>query len=1093
MMKRAYVIRTWLVCLFSICLLSPGPLCVAEETPPASGARAAAAPHAPPRTEPTPHIDLYNPSDWRGPVVVEVPVGQIAVPGLIDWHAARLMCKGVEVPYAIREGRAHWKARLVAPVAKPRAEDLLVFSLPVAPHAWARVDIVAGKPCHAPALSHQDDKLLVRYGDLKVTIDQATGMLLRIATADEDILEQPLSIRFRAVKGGSPAAKTGRSASHVELVSSSSTPAMTELNFELDTDRGLKASLTYRVHAAGLVETWFDERPWEGTSPWLAVRAAQILKIRGKRETLSYLINRAPYYGFADYEKVVKTPAFVHRRATGATAELGEEFANGRRWNRRLYIVGRDRLDRLKALIELADEGLIVRVEPRRMNWPTEAVTIQAGAQAKAAAGKLAKAMQAAGLQAKIANVLPTSDHAKPGTAALRVVDATEASGIVGDGFVVQQNAHGGLEVLAGTRFGLTQAAERLARGIIRTDGVVRVPLVAENPTVNLRAGGFGGGNFEVDFPYGNDAEWHDALSSMIASGMNVMADLGMWSNWKMPVSYKYMPQLRSKAPDAFDELTGTKFSAIDAHRKHAIRLLNYLNGAGVTVWEWLPIGCAPSTFYEQYPEAESPRKGRATWLGSGKIPCHSHPKYREYLTALLREKLETYAVGGFVMIRDDNGGICDCERCQAALKASRTKNAAWDQYLIIYDILRKLGFQGDIAVYPYHDSYRCELDPLLPDDLLIVGHGSANALLTRHFERVAPMGDTWLDNLYVPFRVPPTARMKRLLADRPGFWIGGAYRGTELPWLSIGAFGWDASATPNSIRYRWAADTFGEKNALHGVNVVDAYERLREIYNVSLLPENWFQLDAGTRRDVARDARVWITRLRERLRILEQDGAEHDAAWLAHVRLYGSFVEYHLRRLQLTEQMIALVAAPRDATRVFEPLDQHARMRLVEDYEAILAAAKLFCEQAASVGGSMMQHTQPLLPAFCERMGGYEPWKLDPILKVKQFAGSVRVMPVKLEAGKPFHLDLELQNTGVFPWIEGQGARIELHGDVGRWGLPATWRYTGKPMVFGDRRTITLTGMAPEAPGHGELSFEFVAPLRDRWVFARARVELSR
>ena len=164
----------------------------------------------------------------------------------------------------------------------------------------------------------------------------------------------------------------------------------------------------------------------------------------------------------------------------------------------------------------------------------------------------------------------------------------------------------------------------------------------------------------------------------------------------------------------------------------------------------------------------------------------------------------------------------------------------------------------------------------------------------------------------------------------------------------------------------------------------------------------------------------------------------------------------------------------------------------MIEGYEAILAAAEPFCEQAASLGDPMMQHTRPLLPAFCERMGGYEPWKLDPLLETKQFAGTLDVRPVTLEAGQPFELELDLHNIGVFPWIAGKGARIEVQGDAERLGLPATWNYAGEPMVFGDRRTLTLKGTAPEKPGETEITFEFVSAFKGRSVFARERVKLA-
>ncbi len=77
------------------------------------------------------------------------------------------------------------------------------------------------------------------------------------------------------------------------------------------------------------------------------------------------------------------------------------------------------------------------------------------------------------------------------------------------------------------------------------------------------------------------------------------------------------------------------------------------------------------------------------------------------------------------MMIRDDNGGLCPCERCKGYVAASHTRSAAWEQYLILYRWLRGAGFRGDVAVYPYFDLYEPRLDPLLPVDLLIVGHGS--------------------------------------------------------------------------------------------------------------------------------------------------------------------------------------------------------------------------------------------------------------------------------------------------------------------------------------------------------------------------------
>ena len=132
-----------------------------------------------------------------------------------------------------------------------------------------------------------------------------------------------------------------------------------------------------------------------------------------------------------------------------------------------------------------------------------------------------------------------------------------------------------------------------------------------------------------------------------------------------MPVSYKHMPELRSDSPEAFDQASGARFSDIDRHREHGLSLLNFLHRRGAKVWQWVPVGCVPSTYAQAHPEAMSP--------GNPTFPCFTHPLYRQYLEAYAKELLETYAIDGVVMIRDDNGGICDCDRCKAYVAASRT------------------------------------------------------------------------------------------------------------------------------------------------------------------------------------------------------------------------------------------------------------------------------------------------------------------------------------------------------------------------------------------------------------------------------------
>ena len=76
-----------------------------------------------PEIRPFAHIRLYNPTAWELSTAIEVPVGHLATPDSIDWSQIRLVDEhGVEVPFAIREGRPHWKATLTAPTTKPRGK-----------------------------------------------------------------------------------------------------------------------------------------------------------------------------------------------------------------------------------------------------------------------------------------------------------------------------------------------------------------------------------------------------------------------------------------------------------------------------------------------------------------------------------------------------------------------------------------------------------------------------------------------------------------------------------------------------------------------------------------------------------------------------------------------------------------------------------------------------------------------------------------------------------------------------------------------------------------------------------------------------------
>jgi hypothetical protein len=195
-------------------------------------------------------IRLHNPTSWDASTVVEVPTGRIAAPRLVDWANVRLVSEGKEIPFALREGRAHWKARLTAPITSPRAEDLLVFSCAVPPGEWMQVDLVQGKPDRTSALTRENGRIRVQYPHVEAVIDESTGLLMRLSAYGEQVLERPLSIVPYTLKdaghkfsgsfgpGYSEPAITCQKDSvltfETRLVSSSSSPAMTELNFILE-------------------------------------------------------------------------------------------------------------------------------------------------------------------------------------------------------------------------------------------------------------------------------------------------------------------------------------------------------------------------------------------------------------------------------------------------------------------------------------------------------------------------------------------------------------------------------------------------------------------------------------------------------------------------------------------------------------------------------------------------------------------------------------------------------------------------------------------------------------------------------------------
>lgn len=1058
-------------------------------------------------------IDLYNPTRWTGPVAVELPVGSIAAPGLIDWANCVVAVDGKEIPFSIREGRVHWKARLTAPVTRPRAEDLLVFSIPLPTGRWVRATIVPGIPMAGSALTRASGACVVTYPGIRVVIDERSAMLSGLECSGTTLVAEPLGLDFHAVQAGTIAlagflgcgydpptlaikhgAKLERP--KARLASFSSSPALTELHFAIEPAQGPVLALTYRIHPGGLVEIISDERPWRGRSPWIDHAVRYDLKLAGTRQVLPLLQNRHPFYGFKDYSAPVRFAGTVYRTPQASVLEFGEETLNGRRWARQLYIDAQPEPAKTKGLVEIVSEGLVVRVTPVSTPRLRPGVQVSYPVGSKTAAETLVQALADAGIEARLG-----VGSAAGGESLVRMQLAAEPEleGLEGDGFAIRRDSRGnGITILAGTRYGLMQAALRVADHLRRNRAAQALPLIAGNPAVDLRCGGFGGGNHEVDFPYGSETEWKSVFDNLIASGMNRMTCMGMWGNWKLPAFYKYMPELRSTAPEAYDEVSGAKFSEFDLHREKGLRLIQYLHDRGVQVWLWVPVGCVPTTFAARYPEAMC--------KGSQKTPRFMHPRYRQYLGAYFKEILETYPLDGFMLVRDDNGGLDDSVEYRQFLEKSRTKDPAWEQYLLIYDLLRGKGFKGTVMVYPYFDRYEPRLDPLVPEDFLIGGHGSGLGMLTRNYELLAPMGDTWIDNLYTSFRVAPSPRMKRLLADRGSYWIGGAYWGTELPWEAIGYFGWQPTASVNTFRYDWGMRTFGNTaRAMDFFSFSSAYENLWDIYNTDLLPCHWqLKMNSRQRTQSAESGRAGLQLYRNRLEKLKNaapggptaalasaspgDGGAKShggdgraagdlhARWFAQVSLYGTFFEYSLRRLELHSQLFELVTPYQAQIERSQPLPADVRRKVIRVYRELYRSSEAFAAQTRITPGAMMRATEPMTSPYKEWVAGFNGW-LEAKLGFKQFAGSMSVSPLQVAAGRPFDLTIELANQGVCPWIPGVGHKLLLEGDSRSLGLPETVDFTGEWVLPGDTRRITLRGTAPATAGQGELKLSFASP----------------
>ena len=141
-------------------------------------------------------IRVYNPTKTGEPALVEVPIGSLATPNLINWKNVQLRCKDKFLPFSLREGKAHWRSELRSPILKPQAEDLLVFQISVAPGQWENVELVTGVPKLKESLTQNNGLVVINYPDMKITINEQTGLMTNLEAYGESLLIRPLELQF---------------------------------------------------------------------------------------------------------------------------------------------------------------------------------------------------------------------------------------------------------------------------------------------------------------------------------------------------------------------------------------------------------------------------------------------------------------------------------------------------------------------------------------------------------------------------------------------------------------------------------------------------------------------------------------------------------------------------------------------------------------------------------------------------------------------------------------------------------------------------------------------------------------------------------
>ena len=101
------------------------------------------------------------------------------------------------IPFDVREGGAHRRARFTAVNERPRAEDLLVFSCIVPPEEWVRVQVFEGACAaseHGEHLRRENGRCMIAYPGMTAVVEEESGRLLEFDRDGELLLTGPMAI-----------------------------------------------------------------------------------------------------------------------------------------------------------------------------------------------------------------------------------------------------------------------------------------------------------------------------------------------------------------------------------------------------------------------------------------------------------------------------------------------------------------------------------------------------------------------------------------------------------------------------------------------------------------------------------------------------------------------------------------------------------------------------------------------------------------------------------------------------------------------------------------------------------------------------------